>query len=153
MYVRDTVAAAVTAGAVAASPRFAFAIESERKLDTSYPDGGYEGCSEKTDCKQCTSELQRCLCEGGDEASDEEELFDGPPQPSWGDIIERCMALAHARGALLADPSGALVAVRGEWPDPGPDAIASRLVAMTVRVPKRRSRLYSSEQSGRTPRR
>jgi hypothetical protein len=72
--------------------------------------------------------------EGGDEASDEEELFDGPPQPSWGDIIERCMALAHARGALLADPSGALVAVRGDWPDPGPDAIASRLVAMMERT-------------------
>ena len=65
---------------------------------------------------------------------EEEELFDGPPQPSWGDIIERCMALAHARGALLADPSGQLVAVRGDWPDPGPEAIASRLVAMMERT-------------------
>jgi hypothetical protein len=79
-------------------------------------------------------DIEPAQLEGGDEASDEEELFDGPPQPSWGDIIERCMALAHARGALLADPSGALVAVRGEWPDPGPDAIASRLVAMMERT-------------------
>jgi len=70
----------------------------------------------------------------GDEVPEEEELFDGPPQPSWGDIIERCMALAHARGALLADPSGQLVAVRGDWPDPGPEAIASRLVAMMERT-------------------
>lgn len=70
----------------------------------------------------------------GEEGSDEEELFDGPPQPSWGDIVERCMALAHARGALLADPSGQLVAVRGDWPDPGAEAIASRLVAMMERT-------------------
>ncbi len=70
----------------------------------------------------------------GEEGSDEEELFDGPPQPSWGDIVERCMALAHARGALLADPTGQLVAVRGDWPDPGAEAIASRLVAMMERT-------------------
>jgi hypothetical protein len=65
----------------------------------------------------------------------EEELFDtSPPPPSWGEITETCMALAHARGALLADSTGQLVAVRGEWPEPGPDAIASRLVAMMERT-------------------
>lgn len=44
-------------------------IESDRKLDTDYPDGGYDGCSEGTGCSQCTTDLQRCLCEGGDTAS------------------------------------------------------------------------------------
>lgn len=65
----------------------------------------------------------------------EEELFDtSPPPPSWGEIIESCMAMAHARGALLADGTGQLVAVRGEWPEPGPEAIATRLVAMMERT-------------------
>jgi hypothetical protein len=65
----------------------------------------------------------------------EEELFDtSPPPPSWGDIAENCMALAHATGALLADPGGQLVAVRGSWPEPGAEAIAIRLVAMMDRT-------------------
>jgi hypothetical protein len=64
----------------------------------------------------------------------EEELFDTSPAPSWGEIAETCMAFAHARGALLADQTGQLVAVRGEWPEPGPEAIASRLVAMMERT-------------------
>ncbi|MBN1608794.1 MAG: hypothetical protein JW940_19360, partial [Polyangiaceae bacterium] len=35
-------------------------IESDRRLDTSYPDGGRDGCSEGTDCEQCSTELERC---------------------------------------------------------------------------------------------
>jgi hypothetical protein len=72
-----------------------------------------------------------------DVTPDEEELFDETPsRPSWGDVAESCMSLAHARGALLADASGTLVAARGEWPEPGADAIASRLVAMMDRTLK-----------------
>jgi hypothetical protein len=76
--------------------------------------------------------------EGGlpEEPAEEEELFDDRPGPSWGDVVEGCMSLAHARGALLADATGELVAARGEWPDPGADAIASRLVAMMDRTLK-----------------
>jgi hypothetical protein len=67
---------------------------------------------------------------------EEEELFDSPAGPSWGDVAESCMDIAHARGALLADGTGGLIAARGEWPEPGPEAIASRLVAMMDRTLK-----------------
>ena len=71
-----------------------------------------------------------------DDAADEEELFDERPGPSWGEIVDSCMTLAHARGALLAGAGGELVAARGEWPDPGAEAIASRLVTMMDRTLK-----------------
>jgi hypothetical protein len=71
-----------------------------------------------------------------DEAADEEELFDERPGPSWGEIVESCLTIAHARGALLASSGGELVAARGEWPDPGAEAIASRLVTMMDRTLK-----------------
>ena len=71
-----------------------------------------------------------------DEAADEEELFDERPGPSWGEVVESCMTIAHARGALLASAGGELVAARGEWPDPGAEAIASRLVTMMDRTLK-----------------
>jgi hypothetical protein len=64
----------------------------------------------------------------------EEELVASPPPPSWDDITQQCMSLAHAKGALLADNDGKLISVAGEWPDPGPEAIASRLVAMMERT-------------------
>jgi hypothetical protein len=65
-----------------------------------------------------------------------EELFDMPPPPSWGDIAETCMTLGHARGAMLIDPAGQVFATRGQWPDPGANAIATKLVAMMEKTLK-----------------
>jgi len=66
-----------------------------------------------------------------------EELFDEPPPPpSWDDVVEACREIAGASGAMIIDPAGQVFAARGEWPEPGPDAIAGRLVAMMERTLK-----------------
>jgi hypothetical protein len=68
---------------------------------------------------------------------DAEEVFDeGPPAPSWDDVVETCRDLAGATGAMIIDPAGQVFAARGEWPEPGPDAIAGRLVVMMERTLK-----------------
>jgi hypothetical protein len=72
----------------------------------------------------------------------DEELLDAPPVaeeavgPSWDDILESCRNIAQARGAMLVDPAGQVFAARGDWPPPGPDAIASKLVAMMAKTLK-----------------
>jgi len=63
----------------------------------------------------------------------DEDLF-APPPPSWDEIAEACLSLAGARGAMLVDPAGQVVSARGEWPEPGPELIASKLVAMMDRT-------------------
>jgi hypothetical protein len=67
---------------------------------------------------------------------DAEEVFDSPAVPSWDDVVETCRDLAGATGAMIIDPAGQVFAARGAWPDPGPDAIASRLVVMMERTLK-----------------
>jgi hypothetical protein len=64
----------------------------------------------------------------------EEEVIDAPAPPSWDDLAEACLGLAQARGAMLVDPAGRVFAARGEWPEPGPDAIAAKLVATMDRT-------------------
>jgi hypothetical protein len=51
-----------------------------------------------------------------------------PAPPSWTEILQDCLFLARAQGGLLIDPQGHVVASCGEWPPPGVDAIAVRLV-------------------------
>lgn len=63
----------------------------------------------------------------------DEDLF-APPPPSWDEIAETCLSLASARGAMLVDPVGQVVSARGEWPEPGPELIAGKLVAMMGRT-------------------
>ena len=68
-----------------------------------------------------------------------DEAGDAPESalpPSWDDVTDACLGLAQARGALLADPSGQVFAARGEWPEPGPNAIAAKLVSMMNRTLK-----------------
>jgi hypothetical protein len=60
--------------------------------------------------------------------------FGAPAPPSWDDIVETCLGLAQASGAMLVDPSGQVFAARGEWPDPGPEAIAAKLVSTMART-------------------
>jgi len=64
----------------------------------------------------------------------------GPDEPSasieaavaapltWPEIVASCLALAEAKGALLINPDGRVAAVSGDWPAPGAEAIAARLV-------------------------
>jgi hypothetical protein len=47
---------------------------------------------------------------------------------SWPDVTRSCLVLAEAKGALLIAPEGRVIAVAGDWPPPGAEAIASRLV-------------------------
>jgi hypothetical protein len=71
-----------------------------------------------------------------------DELLDAPPDaeepapPSWDNIVETCKGLAQANGAMLVDPAGQVFAARGDWPAPGPDAIAGKLVAMMAKTLK-----------------
>lgn len=69
------------------------------------------------------------LDERGDPA---EETFEAPP--SWDDVALTVSALAGARAAMLADAAGQVFAACGEWPDPGPHAIATKLVATMDRT-------------------
>jgi hypothetical protein len=68
-----------------------------------------------------------------------DEAGDAPESalpPSWDEVTDACLGLAQARGALLADPSGQVFAARGEWPEPGPTAIAAKPVSMMNRTLK-----------------
>jgi hypothetical protein len=56
------------------------------------------------------------------------------PAPSWDDVADSCLGLAHARGAMLVDAAGQVLSARGDWPNPGPEAIAGRLVPMMERA-------------------
>jgi hypothetical protein len=73
--------------------------------------------------------------EPAEEEAAPDDLFAAPP-PSWDDVVEACLGLASARGAMLVDPAGQVFASRGEWPDPGADAIAAKLVPMMERTLK-----------------
>jgi hypothetical protein len=66
--------------------------------------------------------------------ADEEDGRGVPAPPSWDDIVETCLGLAQASGAMLVDPSGQVFAARGEWPTPGADAIAAKLVSTMART-------------------
>jgi hypothetical protein len=47
---------------------------------------------------------------------------------TWPEIVATCLSLTEAKGALVINPEGHVVAVSGEWPAPGAEAIAARLV-------------------------
>jgi hypothetical protein len=67
---------------------------------------------------------------------DADEPRDLAAPPSWDVVASNCLELAQARGALLADPSGQVFAARGDWPEPGANAIAAKLVSMMNRTLK-----------------
>jgi hypothetical protein len=62
-----------------------------------------------------------------DEPSASIEAAVGGPL-SWQEIVAACLSLAEAKGALLINPEGHVVAVSGDWPSPGAESIAARLV-------------------------
>jgi hypothetical protein len=63
-----------------------------------------------------------------------EEEDEAQAPPSWDDLVQSCLAHAHAQAAMLVDPAGQVLAAHGDWPDPGPDAIAAKLVATMDRT-------------------
>jgi hypothetical protein len=65
-----------------------------------------------------------------------EDMVEVPAGLSWDDVAVACLGLSKARGAMLIDPAGQVFAARGEWPDPGPDAIAAKLVSTLNRTLK-----------------
>ena len=67
---------------------------------------------------------------------DEPPAVEEPVGPSWDEIVEICRALGQANGAMLVDPAGQVFAARGDWPAPGPSAIATKLVAMMEKTLK-----------------
>ena len=72
----------------------------------------------------------------GEELLDAAPVADEPAPPSWEDVVENCKGLAQASGAMLIDPAGQVFAARGDWPAPGPDAIAGKLVSMMAKTLK-----------------
>jgi hypothetical protein len=51
-----------------------------------------------------------------------------PAPPTWTEILQDCLFLARAGGALLINVQGQIAASCGDWPPPGVEAIAARLV-------------------------
>jgi hypothetical protein len=72
----------------------------------------------------------------GDDLLDAAPAAEEPAPPSWDDIVETCRETARAAGAMLVDPAGQVFSARGDWPAPGPDAIAGKLVAMMAKTLK-----------------
>jgi nicotinate-nucleotide--dimethylbenzimidazole phosphoribosyltransferase len=65
-----------------------------------------------------------------------DEMVEIPTAPSWDEVVVACLDVSKARGAMLIDPAGQVFAARGEWPEPGPDAIATKLVSTLSRTLK-----------------
>jgi hypothetical protein len=64
-----------------------------------------------------------------------EEMVEIPTAgPSWDEVVVACLDVSKARGAMLIDPAGQVFGARGEWPEPGPDAIAAKLVTTLNRT-------------------
>jgi hypothetical protein len=72
----------------------------------------------------------------GESPAEPEDMVEVHAGPSWDEVVVACLDVARARGAMLVDPAGQVFASRGEWPDPGPDAIAKKLVSTLDRTLK-----------------
>jgi hypothetical protein len=61
---------------------------------------------------------------------------DEPAGPSWDEVVESCRIVAQATASMLIDPAGQVFSARGDWPAPGPGAIATKLVSMMEKTLK-----------------
>jgi hypothetical protein len=61
---------------------------------------------------------------------------EAPAPPLWDEIVEACRLQGQATGAMLVDPAGQVFAACGDWPAPGPEAIATKLVSMMEKTLK-----------------
>jgi hypothetical protein len=58
----------------------------------------------------------------------EAEAVPAEPAPSWGDILDDAIYLAHARCALVMDAAGQVHESRGDWPKNTIEKVAARLL-------------------------
>jgi hypothetical protein len=58
-----------------------------------------------------------------------------PPAPSWAEILDDVIYLAHARCALVMDASGQVHESRGDWPKNTLDKVAARLLRGIEQAP------------------
>jgi hypothetical protein len=77
-----------------------------------------------------SSPAEEVLAPGSDATPTGAEDLVEVAAPSWDDIADSCLALASADGTMLVDPAGQVLSARGDWPEPGPEAIAGRLFSM-----------------------
>lgn len=61
---------------------------------------------------------------------------DKPTPPSWSDILQDCLFLARAKGAVLINPEGKVTAFCGDWPirEGEKTSAAERVDAIAVRL-------------------
>jgi hypothetical protein len=64
-----------------------------------------------------------------DDAVLDEAAAEEPAGPSWDEVVESCRIVAQATASMLIDPAGQVFSARGDWPAPGPGAIATKLVS------------------------
>jgi hypothetical protein len=57
-----------------------------------------------------------------------EPVVEVAPPASWADILQDCLYLARGSAALLIDGQGQVAAHCGNWPAPGVEQIATRLI-------------------------
>ena len=72
-------------------------------------------------------------------AADEEALTAEPtpaePAPTWAEILDDAIYLAHARCALVMDGEGQIRESRGDWPKNTLDKVAARLLRGMEQTP------------------
>ena len=71
-----------------------------------------------------------------DDAVLDEAAAEEPAGPSWDEVVESCRIVAQATASMLIDPAGQVFSARGDWPAPGPGAIATKLVSMMEKTLK-----------------
>jgi len=125
-------------GIVDEGPAHAPEPEIELEADTGLEDGGPLSAAEPTDLVDFEDGTAAAGPSGSEPdlelVTDFEE--EKPTPPSWSDILQDCLFLARAKGALLISPEGKVTAACGDWPSPGVEAIAVRLVPAMERALK-----------------
>jgi hypothetical protein len=58
-----------------------------------------------------------------------------PPAPTWAEILDDAIYLAHARCALVMDATGLVHESRGDWPKNTLDKVAARLMRGIEQAP------------------
>jgi hypothetical protein len=100
-----------------------FELETEREPDL--PDLDPETAPSAPPAHETEPELE--LVADLESAMAEEPPLPAAP-PTWMEILQDCLFLARAGGALLINLQGQIAASCGDWPPPGVEAIAARLV-------------------------
>jgi hypothetical protein len=102
-----------------------FELETEREPDLPDLEADEEADPSAPPAHEAEPELE--LVADLESAMAEEPPLPAAP-PTWTEILQDCLFLARAGGALLINVQGQIAASCGDWPPPGVEAIAARLV-------------------------